>query len=82
MTVTGNTGCNRFSAQAILHDDKFAIVSMKSTMMFCTAPKNEMALKLQQVLGYESKITIDDKNNLILEAGDTRLVYRLNDWVR
>jgi heat shock protein HslJ len=82
MTVTGNTGCNRFSGHAILQDDKFAIVSMKSTMMFCTAPKNEMELKLQQILGYESKITIDDKNNLILEAGDTRLAYRLNDWVR
>lgn len=82
MTVTGNTGCNRFSGHAILHDDKFAIVSMRSTMMFCTAPKNEMELKLQQVLGYESRITIDDKNNLILEAGGTRLVYRLNDWVR
>ena len=82
MTVTGNTGCNRFSGQATLQGDQFVIGSMKSTMMFCTAPQNEMELKLKQVLGSESKITIDDKKNLILEAGDTRLVYRLNDWIR
>lgn len=82
MTVTGNTGCNRFSGLATLRDDKFVIVSMKSTMVFCTASQYQMDLKLQQVLGRESKITIDDKKRLILETGDTRLVYRLNDWVQ
>ncbi len=82
MTVTGNTGCNKFSGQVTLQDDQFVIGPMKSTMMFCTASQNELELKLKQVLGSESKISIDDKKNLILEAGDTRLTYRLNDWVR
>jgi len=82
MTVTGNTGCNKFSGQAILQGDQFVIGLMKSTMMFCTAPQNDLELKLKQVLGNESKITIDDKNNLILETGDTRLLYRLKDWVQ
>jgi len=82
MTVTGNTGCNKFSAQATLQGDKFIIGMMKSTMMFCAPPQNDLELKLKQVLGSESKITIDDKKNLILEAGDTRLAYRLKDWVR
>ena len=82
MTVTGNTGCNNFSGQATLQGVQFVIAPMKSTMMFCTAPQNDLELKLNQVLGSESKITIDDKNNLILETGDTRLVYRLKDWVR
>jgi heat shock protein HslJ len=82
MSVTGNTGCNMFSGQATLQDNQFVIGSMKSTMMFCTASQNKMELKLKQVLGSESNITIDDKNSLILEAGDTRLCYRLKDWVR
>jgi heat shock protein HslJ len=82
MTVSGNTGCNRFSGLATLQDDQFVIGPMKSTMMFCTAWQNEIELKLKQVLSSKSKITIDDKKSLILEAGDTRLSYRLNDWVR
>ncbi len=82
MTVTGNTGCNRFSGRATLKNDQFVIGSMTSTMMFCSASQNKMELKLGQILGSESKITIDDKKNLILETGETRLVYRLSDWVR
>ena len=82
MTVTGNTGCNRFFGQATLQRNQFVIGSMKSTRMSCTASQNKMELKLKQLLGSESKITIDDKRNLMLEAGDTRLDYRLNDWVR
>ena len=82
MTLTGNTGCNKFSAQATLQGDQIVISSMKSTMMFCTPPQNDLELKLKQILGSESKITIDDKKNLILEADDTRLEYRLKDWVR
>ena len=82
MTVTGNTGCNRFSGQATLQDDQFVIGPMKTTMMFCTASQNQLELKLKQVLGSKSKITIDDKKSLILEAGDTRLAYRLYDWIR
>ena len=82
MTVTGNTGCNRFSGQATLQGDQFVIGLMNSTMMFCTAPQNDLERILKQVLGSESKITLDDKNNLVLETGDTRLEYRLKDWVR
>jgi heat shock protein HslJ len=81
MTLTGNTGCITFSAQATLQGDKMVIRSMKSTMMFCAPQQNELELKLLQVLGSESKITIDDKKNLILEADDTRLEFRLKDWV-
>ena len=82
LTVTGNTGCNRFSGQATLQGDQFVIGPMKSTMMFCTPPQNDLELKLKQILGSESKITIDDKKNLILETGNIRLGYRLKDWVR
>ena len=82
MTVTGNTGCNSFSGQATLQGDQFIIGTMKSTMMFCTPPQNDLEQKLIQVLSNKPKITIDDKKNLILEAGDTRLGYRLKDWVR
>jgi len=82
MTVTGHTGCNRFSGRATLLSDRFVIGSMTSTMMSCSASQNTMELKLKRVLGSESTITIDDKKNLILETSDTRLVYRLRDWVR
>ena len=82
MTVTGNTGCNKFSGQATLQGDQFIIDPMKSTMMFCTPPQNDLEQKLIQVLSNKPKITIDDKKNLILEAGDTRLGYLLKDWVR
>jgi heat shock protein HslJ len=82
MTVSGNTGCNKFSGKAILQGDRFVIKPMNATMMFCTTPQNDLELKLKQVLGSEAKITLDDKNKLILEAGDTRLEYRLKDWVQ
>ncbi len=82
MTVSGNTGCNRFSGRATLHNDQFIIGSMTSTTMSCSASQNKVELKLRQILGSESTITIDDKKNLILETEDIRLVYRLSDWVR
>jgi len=82
MTVSGNTGCNKFSGKATLQGDQFVISPMNSTMMFCTAPQNDLELTLKQVLGSKAKITLDDKKKLILEAGDTRLEYRLKDWVR
>lgn len=82
MTVTGNTGCYKFSGQATLQGDQFVIGPMKSTMMFCTPLQNDLEQKLKQVLSSKSKITIDENKNLILEAGDTRLGYRLKDWVR
>lgn len=82
MTVTGNTGCNRFSGLATLQDDNFFIGSMKSTMMTCDTSQDQMEREIQQLLSSESKITIDDNKRLILETGNTRLVYRLRDWVR
>jgi len=82
MTVTGNTGCNKFSGKATLQGDQFIISPMSATMMFCTAPQNDLELKLIQVLGSESKITLDDNNKLILDTGNTQLEYHLKDWIQ
>jgi heat shock protein HslJ len=82
MTVSGNSGCNRFSGRASLRDRWFSITSMMTTMMSCTPSQNQLDQKLQKLLGGDSIITIDDNKRLILEAGETRVVYHLRDWVR
>lgn len=81
MSVSGNTGCNKFRGQARLQGENFVIGLMQSTMMACSPPQNELETQLQQVLGSDSKISIDNKKRLVLKTGDTLLEYRLKDWV-
>ncbi|MCG6939359.1 MAG: META domain-containing protein [Gammaproteobacteria bacterium] len=81
MTVSGNTGCNKFRGQAGLQDENFAIDPMQFTMMRCSPQQNVLESLLKQVLDSDSKITIDYKKRLLLKAGDTLLEYRLKDWV-
>jgi len=80
MTVTGNTGCNRFSGRAILRDDFFRIAPLASTHRLCAPPRNELEVTLLQVLGNESRIIIGDDRQLVLDAGHTKLRFRLSDW--
>ena len=37
MMVFGNTGCNKFSAKAILHNETFALDNMRATRIFCSS---------------------------------------------
>ena len=80
MTVSGNTGCNKFHGQARLQGENFVIDLMQSTMMLCSPPQNELETQLKQVHGSHSKITVDNKKRLILKTGDTLLEYQLKDW--
>ena len=82
MTVTGNTGCNRFSGQAILRENYFLIATVTSTRRLCAPPRNGIEAKVLQVLGSESTIRIGVNRQLILESDHGVLHFRLFDWRR
>ena len=82
MTVSGNTGCNNFSAKAILHDEIFSLIAMISTRMFCAPEQNNLESLLNRILIQESKITVNKDKKLILESHDTRLEFHIKDWVQ
>lgn len=82
MMVSGNTGCNTFSAKAILRNETFLLTSMISTQMFCAAEQNNLESVLNRVLTRESKITVNQEKKLILESHDTRLEFHIKDWVQ
>ena len=79
--VEGNTGCNRFSGSVILRDEYFFIEAMASTGHLCTAKQNELEHAVVSVLHQESMISIDDNNELTIEAGGVVLRFSLRDWV-
>ena len=82
MTVSGNTGCNHFSARAILRDETFLLTAMMSTQMFCAPGQNDLEFLLNRILTQESKITVNKDKKLILESHDTRLEFHIKDWVQ
>ncbi|MCK5649638.1 MAG: META domain-containing protein, partial [Gammaproteobacteria bacterium] len=81
MMVFGNTGCNKFSAKAILHNETFALDNMRATRIFCRSDQNDLESMLNQMLTRNSKITLNPEKKLILENNSTRLVFYLKDWV-
>jgi heat shock protein HslJ len=81
MHVSGNSGCNRFSGRASLHDGYIRFGQLISTLMSCSPAQNEIEYIIQQVLaGSSVSIGIND-NYLSLDANDVSLRYRLQDWV-
>lgn len=82
MHVSGSTGCNRYSGKAVLRDGYFQIESLASTRKMCAPPANEMEHLFITMLGQDSRISIDGDKNLVLESGETVLIFCLRDWVR
>lgn len=81
MTVSGNTGCNNFSARAILHEKTFSLTSMMSSQMFCAPGQNELESLLNQTLTQKSKITLTKEKKLVLQGQGTRLQFYIKDWL-
>ena len=80
MTVTGNTGCNRFTGRALLREEFFVIERMALTRRTCMSRQDEVERTMRQVLGSESIITIGADRELILKSRKTVLRFRLFDW--
>ncbi|UCD67337.1 MAG: META domain-containing protein [Betaproteobacteria bacterium] len=80
MTVTGNTGCNRFNGRAMLREEFFVVERMTSTRRACPPPNMNLERTFQQVLGGESVISIGANRQLTLKSGQTVLRFRLFDW--
>ena len=81
MHVSGNTGCNRISGRASLHDVYVRFGQLSSTEMFCSPAQNDIERTIQELLnGMDIEAAIDD-NYLILEAESVSLRFRLQDWV-
>jgi heat shock protein HslJ len=79
--VSGNTGCNRISGRASLHDEYIRFGQLISTLMSCSPAQNEVERTIQRVLaGTAIEITIRS-NYLNLREGEISLRYRLQDWV-
>jgi heat shock protein HslJ len=79
MMASGNSGCNRFHGKAELRGDRFIIERAATTRMMCPPTQNEMERLFLQLLGQESKITIDATRNLFLKTDETQLKFRLDD---
>jgi len=79
MRVSGNTGCNQYTGQAIVRNGTFVVEAMASTRMMCAPPQNDLELSLISVFGSESNISLDAKKMLTLKSGDTTLVFRPAD---
>ncbi|UCH46561.1 MAG: META domain-containing protein [Betaproteobacteria bacterium] len=80
MTVSGNTGCNRYSGQARLREEFFVVERMISTRRACPPQNMDLERTFQQVLGSESVISIGDDRQLILKSEQAVLRFRLFDW--
>ncbi|NIS89133.1 MAG: META domain-containing protein [Woeseiaceae bacterium] len=81
MHVSGNSGCNRFSGRASLHDRYIRFGQLISTLMTCSPAQNEIEYIIQQVLaGSKIKIRINN-NDLLLDENDVSLRYQLQDWI-
>ncbi|MDP6673373.1 MAG: META domain-containing protein [Gammaproteobacteria bacterium] len=81
MTVTGYSGCNRFSGRATLRGAYFAIENLAAQMRMCSPPENELEQIVLQILGADSVIRIGAERCLTLESARAVLHYRLADWV-
>lgn len=80
MTVSGNTGCNRYSGQARLREAFFTVERMISTRRACAPTAMDLERTVQRVLSSESVITIGADWQLILDSEHGRLRFRLSDW--
>ena len=89
MTVSGHSGCHKFSGRAVLNGAYFIIEDivindLHSAATPCSAEQNEIEFQLWQILDSEITISIEDKKYLLLNndnTGKTLLRYRLRDWV-
>ena len=79
--VSGNTGCNQFNGQARVVDNSLILSQLATTMMLCPGFSGELELRLQLLYRNPLEIT-RDASALILNAADSKLYYRLRDWVQ
>ena len=79
--VSGNTGCIQFNGQARVVDNSLILSQLATTMMLCTGFSGELELRLQLLYRNPLEIT-RDASALILNAADSKLYYRLRDWVQ
>ena len=79
--VSGNTGCNQMSGQASITANTLTLGPLRSTRMYCPGFSGE--LELQLLRHYDSSLAITrTEKSLVLQAGITKLEYKLKDWVQ
>lgn len=78
--VSGGSGCNQFSGQAVLYEKNIRIESLESTDKLCSSRQNRIESLILPLLKFGANITIDDNKHLLLESNGNFLKYRLNDW--
>jgi heat shock protein HslJ len=81
MHVSGNTGCNRISGSASLHDEYIHFGQLISTLMSCSPAQNEIERTIQEFLARTDIQIVLNDNYLSLQAGQVSLRYRSQDWV-
>jgi len=79
--VSGNTGCNQIRGQASVTDNTLRLGPLASTRMYCAGFSGE--LELQLLRHYDGSLAIMRVGQwLVLQAGTTKLEYKLKDWVQ
>ena len=77
--VGGNTGCNQIRGQTQLEDDYLVLSKLASTRMACPGFSDALERLLGQL--YSQKLGITrDAETMLLDSGETRLEFRLQDW--
>jgi heat shock protein HslJ len=79
--VSGNSGCNRFTGQATLREERLVFSSLASTRMACPSAQSEMESLVLKVLSSEPRVRLTPERQLILATGSRTLEFRLRDWV-
>ena len=79
--VSGNTGCNQIRGQASVTDNTLTLTSLASTRMYCAGFAGELELQLS--MHYDTGLAITRVGQwLVLQAGTTKLEYKLKDWIQ
>ncbi len=80
MHVSGNLGCNRYTARAALRGPQLVFSDVDHEARRCAGPSGEMERIMLETLGSEPGVAIDERRYLSLGANGIELLFRLEDW--
>jgi heat shock protein HslJ len=81
-SIGGSSGCNSYSAQYEVDDDKITIGPGATTLMACPEPVMEQEMAYLQALGSAASYKLDGENLVLLdEKGEAALVFEPQEEV-
>jgi heat shock protein HslJ len=75
--ASGNTGCNRFFSDYVLHDDYIKFEKIQSTKRICLNKNDSKNEKLiLSMLNNKLKITVDNNKFLFSDSNNNKLYFK------